>query len=197
MKKRSSKEAKTVDEEKKKAEPKKAGVRRKTKEVEKATKQSERIRGKPKVEYNINVLEKTLSQQEAGNGCIEVMLAHNYDPDKHNPKGWLMSEKLDGVRCYWNGSTMYTRNGNPFFAPDWWKAKLPKVALDGELWSKRDDFQKIVSIVRRQDKDNENWKKIKFMIFDAPLIKGTFKQRLAKLNKEIEKDPNEVVEMVK
>ena len=68
------------------------------------------------------------------------MLAHNYDPNTHDPKGWLISEKLDGVRCYWNGSEMYTRTGNHFFAPDWWKLKLPKIALDGELWTERDDF---------------------------------------------------------
>jgi DNA ligase-1 len=48
------------------------------------------------------------------------MLAMNYDPDRDDPKGWYMSEKLDGVRCYWNGKTMYTRNGNPFYAPKWW-----------------------------------------------------------------------------
>ena len=43
-------------------------------------------------------------------GCIAVMLAQNYDPAKHDPTGWLMSEKLDGVRCYWDGcSTMYSR----------------------------------------------------------------------------------------
>ena len=103
-----------------------------------------------------------------------MMLAQNFDPEKHDPKGWLMSEKLDGVRCFWNGKTMYTRNGNPFFAPDWWKKKLPSIALDGELWTSRDDFQKIVSIVRKQDTENVEWKKIKFMIFDAPLVKGTF-----------------------
>ena len=102
------------------------------------------------------------------------MLAHNYDPDKHDPTGWLMSEKLDGVRCYWNGSEMFTRTGKPFFAPKWWRDKLPKIALDGELWTNRDDFQKIVSIVRKHDTENEEWKKIKFMIFDAPLVKGTF-----------------------
>jgi hypothetical protein len=28
------------------------------------------------------------------------------------PKGWWMSEKLDGVRAYWNGSYFYSRNGN-------------------------------------------------------------------------------------
>ena len=109
MKKRPSKEAKVADEEEKKAEPKVTGVRRKTKEVEKVTKRSDRVKGKPKVQYNIDVLEKELAQKEDGKGSIEVMLAHNYDPNKHEPKGWLMSEKLDGVRCYWDGSAMYTR----------------------------------------------------------------------------------------
>ena len=104
------------------------------------------------------------------------MLAKAYNPDEHDPSGWLMSEKLDGVRCYWNGkSGMFTRNGNSFAAPDWWKAKLPHIALDGELFSKRDDFQKIVSIVRKQDKNNPEWKQIKFCVFDAPLLKGNFK----------------------
>jgi DNA ligase-1 len=45
------------------------------------------------------------------------MLAYTYDPDLHDPTGWLMSEKLDGVRCYWNGKNMYTRNGNKIYAP--------------------------------------------------------------------------------
>ena len=102
------------------------------------------------------------------------MLAHNYDPDKHNPTGWLMSEKLDGVRCYWDGDTMYTRQGNVFHAPQSFKDKLPSMALDGELWTNRDDFQKIVSIVRKHDTNNPEWSKIKFMIFDAPLVKGNF-----------------------
>lgn len=63
------------------------------------------------------------------------MLAKSYEPEKHDPSGWLMSEKLDGVRCYWNGSKMYTRNGNSFYAPKEWQDKLPKIALDGELWT--------------------------------------------------------------
>ena len=72
------------------------------------------------------------------------MLAKSHEADVNSPDGWLMSEKLDGVRCYWNGKRMYTRNGKRF------KDGLPKdLALDGELWTKRDDFQKTVSIVRR------------------------------------------------
>ena len=94
--------------------------------------------------YDEKAVDKLIDQacglKASGSGCIDVMLAHNYDPEKHNVTGWLMSEKLDGVRCYWNGSCMYTRTGNPFYAPDEWKAKLPKIALDGELWTNRDDF---------------------------------------------------------
>ena len=52
-----------------------------------------------------------------------------------------MSEKLDGVRCFWNGKTMFSRNGNRFECPEWFKKQLPTdIALDGELWTKRDDF---------------------------------------------------------
>jgi len=80
------------------------------------------------------------------------MLAHVYDPEKNDPTGWLMSEKLDGVRCYYDGvGKLYTRTGNPFYVPDWWKKNLPKIAMDGELWTGRDDFQRCVSIVRKQD----------------------------------------------
>lgn len=34
------------------------------------------------------------------------------------------------------------------------------------------------------------------MIFDAPLIKGTFKERLEILKKELEKNPNETAKMI-
>ena len=123
------------------------------------------------------------------------MLAQTYDPDLHDPSGWLMSEKLDGVRCYWNGSNMYTRNGNRIFAPDAWKKQLPKVALDGELWSGRDAFQSIVSTVRKQDPDADKWKEIKFMVFDAPLLKGNFQARLKALNDQVDSN-NKIVTVI-
>ena len=108
------------------------------------------------------------------------MLAKKYeDTDFSKVKGWLMSEKLDGVRCYWNGSQMYTRNGNLFNPPKWWKALLPSnLALDGELWTKRDDFQNAVSIVRCMDANARDWSQISYVVYDAPLVKGTFSQRL-------------------
>lgn len=73
---------------------------------------------------------------------------------------------------------MYSRNGNLFYPPDWFKDLLPEdLALDGELWTKRNDFQKAVSIVRRQDK-NDEWKTVTYMVYDAPLLKQNFKKRL-------------------
>ena len=129
-------------------------MRNKTKAAAKAeTRVSKRISSKDKVQYDEAAIDKRINEAMgiSGNcsGSIEVMLAKNYDPETHDPSGWLMSEKLDGVRCFWNGTTMYTRNGNLIYASDEFKKRLPKMALDGELWTDRDDFQKIVSIVRK------------------------------------------------
>mmetsp|Transcript_11446 Transcript_11446/g.9855 ORF Transcript_11446/g.9855 Transcript_11446/m.9855 type:complete len:80 (+) Transcript_11446:1247-1486(+) len=79
------------------------------------------------------------------------MLAHKFEDKGKNtdPTGWYMSEKLDGVRCFWNGSQMYSRNGNRFFPPKWFTKGFPDSPLDGELWTVRDNFQKCVSIVRK------------------------------------------------
>lgn len=107
-----------------------SGARRKAKTATKE-RQKKRCVGKDK---------ERLNHRGGGSGYIPVMLAHNYDPDKHDPTGWLMSEKLDGVRCYWDGANMYTRTGKPFYAPDSFIARLPDIALDGELWTSRDDF---------------------------------------------------------
>eukprot|EP00828_Plagiopyla_frontata_P043955 TRINITY_DN7024_c0_g1_i6.p1 TRINITY_DN7024_c0_g1~~TRINITY_DN7024_c0_g1_i6.p1 ORF type:complete len:362 (+),score=64.24 TRINITY_DN7024_c0_g1_i6:161-1246(+) len=67
------------------------------------------------------------------NGTLSVMLAHKYEDNQVNPKGYFMSEKLDGIRCYWNGSKMFSRNGNQFFCPKWFTRGWPKSQLDGEL----------------------------------------------------------------
>ena len=118
-------------------------------------------------------------------GPTELMLAKQFDPATQDPKGWLMSEKLDGVRCYWNGHNMYTRNGNLFFPPKWFKDQMPKdLALDGELWTKRDDFQNVVSIVRKQD-ESSNWASIKYMVYDAPGLRSNFKKRLQEIEQAL------------
>jgi DNA ligase-1 len=115
------------------------------------TRKSTRNEGKV-ANYNIDdILDAAEAEQTGGivvtggkvsGGHIQVMLAQTYKPELlPDPKGWYISEKLDGVRCYWNGSAMYTRNNNLFYPPDWFKKFLPKdMWLDGELWTGRADF---------------------------------------------------------
>jgi len=92
--------------------------------------------------------------------------------------GWWMSEKLDGVRAYWDGKTFRSRLGNEFLAPDWFTAGLPSTPLDGELWLDRKKFQRAVSIVRRRDR-SEHWRELKYLVFDAPAMESPFEARLA------------------
>ncbi len=93
-----------------------------------------------------------------------------------DPAGWWLSEKLDGVRAYWDGKQFLSRLGNRFHAPDWFVQGLPSAPLDGELWLGRKRFQRAVSIVRRQDK-SEHWKEIKYLVFDAPGLDKPFEAR--------------------
>jgi DNA ligase-1 len=87
-----------------------------------------------------------------------------------------MSEKLDGVRAYWTGEGFLSRQGNPFYAPAWFTKGLPKVPLDGELWIGRKQFQRTVSIVRRQD-GGELWRQVLYVVFDAPPRHGCRRPR--------------------
>ncbi len=108
-----------------------------------------------------------------------VLLAEPWD-GQLDPTDWWMSEKLDGVRAYWDGKQFLSRLGNLYHAPDWFISGLPSHPLDGELFLARKSFQKTVSIVRRQDK-SDHWKQLRFLIFDAPSQPGTFEDRLKAL----------------
>ena len=105
-----------------------------------------------------------------------LLLAESWD-GVLDPAGWLMSEKLDGVRAYWDGKQFISRLGNLYHAPDWFVAGLPDTPLDGELWLGRKAFQKTVSIVRRQDR-SDHWKDMRFVVFDAPALEKGFEERI-------------------
>jgi DNA ligase-1 len=106
-----------------------------------------------------------------------LLLAERWD-GATDPTGWWLSEKLDGVRAFFDGKQFISRLGNLFHAPDWFLAGLPKVPLDGELWLGRKQFQRAVSIVRRQDK-SDLWKELTYVVFDAPALEKGFEARLA------------------
>jgi DNA ligase-1 len=115
-----------------------------------------------------------------------LLLAESWD-NTTDLTDWWMSEKLDGVRAYWDGKQFISRQGNIYHAPDWFVEGLPTVALDGELWIDRKKFQRTVSIVRRQDK-SDLWKEVRYLIFDAPAATGGFEDRLAFLKDALAKN---------
>ncbi len=108
-----------------------------------------------------------------------LLLAHPWD-NLQDLTGWWMSEKLDGVRAFWDGERIVSRKGNAFFAPEWFRERLPKVPLDGELWAGRKQFQRCVSIVRSGG-ESQRWKDISYVVFDSPGLEGAFEERTEKL----------------
>lgn len=108
---------------------------------------------------------------------------------------WI-SEKLDGVRAYWNGSVLISRQGNRFFAPDWFTAGFPEQPMDGELWMGRGSFQKLNGLVRRSQPDEPAWRQVRFMVFDLPSDTGLFTQRLARMRRLIDTTDSPYLDLI-
>lgn len=109
-----------------------------------------------------------------------LMLAQRYEAGIDVRDYWI-SEKLDGVRGYWDGSRLLTRGGRRIRTPDWYTAGWPHVPLDGELWIGRGRFDEVSGIVRRQQPEDGAWQRVRYMVFDLPAHPGTFDERLAAL----------------
>jgi len=108
----------------------------------------------------------------------ELILAQTYNKSI-NIKHYLVSEKLDGVRAYWDGKQFLSRQGNRFYAPTWFIENFPKQPLDGELWIARNHFEQIVSTVRKHNPIDQEWKQVSYQLFEMPQAEGTFQQRVA------------------
>ena len=105
----------------------------------------------------------------------QLLLLKTYTDE--NITGWYMSEKLDGIRAYWDGKTLWSRGGNRIYAPKYFIKNLPTFELDGELWSKRGEFEYISSTVRDKAPSTQ-WKNITYNIFEVPNQEGNLSERL-------------------
>lgn len=124
-----------------------------------------------------------------------LMLAHNFNPIKHGIGGWYVSEKLDGMRAYWDGGItrgieckhvpfantakdarllidpiatgLWSRYAKPIHAPDWFLDQLPEIPLDGELYLGPGEFQEVMSVVKQHNPD-DRWHNVQYAVFDSP-----------------------------
>ncbi len=100
------------------------------------------------------------------------------------PEKIYIQEKLDGIRCIWNGSEMLTRTGQVIVSMPKLlkilKSEFSDTPLDGELYSNELSFKDIISSTRRSENIEED-ERIFFYVFDMPIKNLTFEQRLDKL----------------
>lgn len=108
---------------------------------------------------------------------------------------YRVSEKLDGVRAYWNGQELLSRQGNRFAVPDWFVEDFPDQPLDGELWLGREAFDELSGIVRRSQ-PHEGWRRVRFMVFDLPDSSDIFDSRLQQLKALVEQSGSPFLSVV-
>ena len=97
---------------------------------------------------------------------IKPMLAHKVNDKKIDfNEPVFIQPKLDGVRCLFTKDGAYSRTGKQFHNVRYIELRLapffdknPDVILDGELYNHdlRDDFEQIISLVRKQKPTDED-----------------------------------------
>lgn len=125
----------------------------------------------------------------------KLQLATTYHNNLAIEDYWV-SEKLDGVRGYWTGSQLITRNGHVLSTPKWFTINWPNTPMDGELWSGRGEFEQISACVRRKKTNGTCWQQLKLMIFDLPLHQKTFTERISRMEKLIQRSDSPYLDIV-
>lgn len=111
-----------------------------------------------------------------------IPLANVYHSGVNLEEYWV-SEKLDGVRAYWDGEQLWSRGGHVYPAPDWFTAQFPRQPLDGELWSGRGRFAELSGVVRKVQPVDREWRHVRFHVFDLPQPETVFEQRYRQLER--------------
>ncbi|MES2676727.1 MAG: DNA ligase [Pseudomonadota bacterium] len=129
-----------------------------------------------KIIFLLIALASNLAQADAP----PIQLANIYHSDIDLAK-YLVSEKLDGMRGYWDGKNLISKEGNIYHPPKWFTKNFPDQVFEGKLWIGRGKFEAVSAIVRNDSDNDDDWRKIHFMLFDLPKHSGTFEQRLQAL----------------
>lgn len=120
---------------------------------------------------------QNIEMKSFNKNSFSVMLAQNYTQDI-DPKGYYLSEKLDGIRAVYHNGEFISRTNKPFYAPKWFTDHYPMdIVFDGELFTKRKDFKGVMSTVTKKIPIDSEWEKVVYMVFDLPTVKLPFEER--------------------
>ena len=114
------------------------------------------------------------------------LLLARVDTGALDPAQCLVSEKFDGVRAYWDGGRLRHRSGRLVAAPTWFTERLPRQPLDGELWMGRGRFDELSAAVRAARPDDEDWRRLRYLVFELPDAPGTFAERARAIEQVVE-----------
>jgi len=107
----------------------------------------------------------------------DLMHGEDFNFDQHKITGWIVQEKLDGWRTFWDGSQLRMRNGDAFSCPQWFIQNLPPgLPLDGELYAGPYLLKKVQQIAGSRN-PSDRWMDLKFLVFDAPTVAGGYMMR--------------------
>lgn len=91
------------------------------------------------------------------------------------------------MRAIWDTKTLRFRSGRTVSAPVWFISKLPAQALDGEIWLARGRFDALSGIVRKSEPRDDEWRQLKYLIFELPNAPGTFAERAQRIEEIVAK----------
>jgi DNA ligase 1 len=179
----------------KKAEGKNIGKANETSAEEQAIKEAQ-AKWDKKVEkgYTPDITKVNTSKK-----FFEPMLAQKYNDYKDKLEfPLLVSPKIDGCRMVATSKGLFTRNGKEYVSCPHIIEELkpifnkhPTWIIDGEIYAHEIDFQKIISLVKKQKPDKEDFKEsekvIKYWIFDGVVDnqQEPFKDRFKIIKNEI------------
>ncbi|RTE87776.1 MULTISPECIES: DNA ligase [Gammaproteobacteria] len=120
----------------------------------------------------------------------QLLLMHGVDMDEVPPsiQDYMISEKLDGVRAFWTGTNLISRQGIEIKVPERIKSALPPLPVHGELWAGRGRFSFVSGLINRDDPSRQEWREVKFGVFDVSISNEGFHERYNRLKDFI--DPN-------
>jgi len=100
-------------------------------------------------------------------------------------------EKFAGSRVFWDGTKLASKHNTPINVPAFIKSQPPKIAFEAVLW--RGYQAKPYNV---QAMDENAWKNVQLLVFDAPLMyASTYEERMKYLKENIPAD-NKLVKLL-